>query len=294
MELQWPLIVFTTFVCLSAGTLGVFSVASLRNEESVRNIAMPALIVVLVELIIGGLGSVFHLQTPARYFGQFGNVASGINHEIVGLALVGIMVVIWLFLHHRHGSVHTAVKVISLIVSLVLVFVMAQSYMMASIPAWNTILLPLYYFINAFLYGVLSLQVLKAFDKTQENFQPSHVVWIALVLSALSILAYMLFFGALSSGTYTDVLHVDISTVPPVDPATIATQLLTGEHALLFWGGIVGIGLVVTALAFGILAKYKSALAVKTCLIIALIAVVIGGVCFRVALYLAGAHFFIY
>lgn len=42
METQWPLVIFTLFVCLTCGTLGGMSILALKGQG--RNLQMTALI----------------------------------------------------------------------------------------------------------------------------------------------------------------------------------------------------------------------------------------------------------
>jgi anaerobic dimethyl sulfoxide reductase subunit C (anchor subunit) len=297
MELQWPLIVFTTFICLSAGTFGSIAIASLK--EKYETIQLPGLIFAFVALIIGGLASVLHLQTPTRYFAQFGNISSGINQEIGMIALVGILMVIYFIQLRRNGNANKVIKILSALLSLALVLVMSHSYLMPAIPAWNTLLLPLYYVLHALLLGVLVTVVLLAIG-TAESAQGSKLNTAALAVLgvfALSIAAYTFYFTSLSSGAYSAVLHVDTTTVPPVDPATIGARLISGDLALLYWGAVIGIGLILPLVVLLIARKAsggQAATLISTSAIIGIVAVIVGGLAFRVLLYFAAASVFIY
>jgi len=351
MELQWPLIIFTTFICLAAGLFGALQVAALLDKAYER-VEEKGLIIAFVLLIIGGLSSVLHLRTPSRYFGQFGNVTSGINHEIIGMAIVGLLMVIVFYQLKRNGEVSKALRIISVIFCAVLVFVMGHSYIMPSIPIWNTYLLPVFYLANAALLGALCLGALmtsgrdgmltetsfsaeptsreenqsedkkdsakqseeKAESKderaqaslTSSDRLAEHVSWpapwgkaglICLAVFAFAILAYLIYMAMLSQGGFTDVIHVDTTTVPPADPKDFAQTLLAGSNAALFWLGVVVLGLAVPAFAFFKANKTDSKTDVKTLLLyicLALLAVIIAGICFRVILYLGAAHSFIY
>ncbi|MDR1422670.1 MAG: dimethyl sulfoxide reductase anchor subunit [Coriobacteriales bacterium] len=297
MELQWPLIVFTTFICLSAGTFGSIAVVSLR--EDYRQIQLPGLIVAFAALIIGGGASVLHLQNPARYFGQFGNISSGINQEIIMMALVGIMMVVYFVQLRRRGDAGKMIKAISVVLSLVLVAVVGHSYMMASIPTWNTILLPIYYLINAILLGVLITALILVMGKSDAT-QGSRLVTVALLALgafALITLAYVFYIATLPGTVYTEVLHSDITTVPPVDPSTIGTRLLSGDLAFALWGAVVVLGLVLPMIILFVAKKAAEVgtprlMRGSTAASIAL--VVVGCLAFRALLYFAGASVFIY
>ena len=54
METQWPLVIFTLFVCLTCGTLGGMSILALKGQG--RNLQMTALITSAVSLVVGGIG----------------------------------------------------------------------------------------------------------------------------------------------------------------------------------------------------------------------------------------------
>jgi len=297
MELQWPLIIFTTFIVLSAGTFG--SVAIISLKEKYEQIQLPGLIIAFSALVIGGIASVLHLQTPERYFGQFGNIASGINQEIIMMALVGIMMVIYFILLKQRGNVNKAVKLISAVLSFFLVLVMAHSYMMAAIPAWNTILLPVYYLINALLLGVLVIVMLRTITQSDftQNSKLSTVAFVVLGVFALSVVAYVLYLTSLSGGVYSEVLYTDISIVPPVDPTTIGNRLIAGDLALIFWGVVIVVGLILPLGA--LLVARKTAQTNTATLATAsagtgIILVIAGSLAFRVLLYFAGASVFIY
>ena len=60
METQWPLVIFTFFVCVTCGLLGSMSLLALRDKG--RGVQMPALVASAASLVIGGIGSFLHLQ----------------------------------------------------------------------------------------------------------------------------------------------------------------------------------------------------------------------------------------
>ena len=56
METQWPLVIFTFFVCVTCGLLGSMSVLALKGQG--RDLQMTALIASAASLVIGGIGSI--------------------------------------------------------------------------------------------------------------------------------------------------------------------------------------------------------------------------------------------
>ena len=89
MELQWPLILFTTFVAWSAGLFGAQGAAALAGEG--RRAQMPALIGSAALLAVGGVAVFFHLEHFERIFNGFGNPTSGITQELVCVVVVGAL-----------------------------------------------------------------------------------------------------------------------------------------------------------------------------------------------------------
>lgn len=103
MELQWPLILFTTFIAWSVGVFGTQAIAAFKGEY--KNIQLPALIVSFVLLVIGGIAVFFHLEHWERIFNGFGNPTSGITQELIAIViLVVVMVIYFIFLRRDDAS----------------------------------------------------------------------------------------------------------------------------------------------------------------------------------------------
>ena len=139
MEIQVPLILFTTFLAWSAGTFGSLALCAAKGKATHTQI--PGLIVTLVLLGIGGISVCFHLAQPLHIFNGFGNPTSGITQELVAIVIMVIwMVVYFSFLRRNDNKVPLWCSIIAVIIAAALVIVMAHSYMMSARPAWNNIL----------------------------------------------------------------------------------------------------------------------------------------------------------
>ena len=134
MELQWPLILFTTFVAWAAGLFASQCVVALRG--GMQKAQMAAWIVAAILLVIGCIAVFMHLQHWERIFNGFGHMSSGITQELIGIVLLIVIAVIFL-VYLRKGKVPAWVSVVGIIIALGLVCVMGGSYMMAARPAWN-------------------------------------------------------------------------------------------------------------------------------------------------------------
>lgn len=138
MEIQIPLILFTTLLAWSAGLFGTQAVYAMKGKGA--DTQMLAVITSLVLLAVGGVAVLFHLQHALRIFNGFGNPTSGITQELVALIVLAIFMVIYFIMLCRHndGTVPTWLCICAIIFGVVLVAVCGHSYMMGSRPAWNT------------------------------------------------------------------------------------------------------------------------------------------------------------
>lgn len=139
MEIQWPLILFVAFCAASAGTFASQALLALKKEGAA--IQLPALIISVALLAVGGVAVLFHLAQPLHIFNGFGNPTSGITQELVAIVALAIVMVVYFVMIRQHdGQVPAWVAVLAVVLSLGLDVVCAHSYMMASIPAWDSAL----------------------------------------------------------------------------------------------------------------------------------------------------------
>ena len=142
MELQWPLIIFTTLLSWSAGLFAAQCACALKGEGT--RAQMPAWILAAGLLVVGGVAVFFHLEHWERIFNGFGHLSSGITQELIGIVVLAIVAVVYLaFL--RKDATPKWLAAAGIVAAAALVFVMGHSYMMAARPAWDS------------WFGVLSL-----------------------------------------------------------------------------------------------------------------------------------------
>ena len=141
MELQWPLILFTSLLACSAGLFASQADYALHGEG--KKAQLPALIVSVVLLAAAGIAVFFHLQHWERIFNGFGHITSGITQELIAIvAMVIVMVIYFVFLRRSEdgGSVPKWLGWLAVIIAFVLVMVCAHSYMMSARPTWTSVL----------------------------------------------------------------------------------------------------------------------------------------------------------
>ena len=294
MELQWPLILFTLFICWGAGTFGALGVmGALKRGDEVR---MPALAVSFAAIAIGGIAVTFHLEHWERIFNGFGHLSSGITQELIAVVIIMAVMAVY-FAFARKGKVPAWLGWTALAASALLVFAMAHSYLMDSRPVWDSVLLYLYYFANAALLGTLTMAVLcGAKGASADAVEPAVMSTIvASVAQTISLLAYAVMIPQMA-GKFSDVGYYFDPTAPLKglqDPVASLSGFLTGDQALLFWGGALVLGALVP-LALTVLSRKKQESMLTTLMAGSVLAVILGGLAFRAVLYSLGFATFMF
>ena len=154
MEIQWSLVLFTALTGGAGWMLACLAIDEFKGKAP-KAAFMGALVAIIV-LAVGGIASVTHLSHPENIMGALGHPTSGIFIEICLVGLTGLATLIYMILVKREAGAgaRKAMAVLAAIFGVVLSFMAGESYMMASQPAWNTILMPLGYLGTAMPFGV--------------------------------------------------------------------------------------------------------------------------------------------
>ena len=293
MELQWPLILFTFFTCLSCGFL--FMQGLLTYLGRAKEMQFKSLVASAVALAVGGIAVFMHLQHWERMFNGFGHITSGITQELIGVVFMGVAIVMFFLFMRRSedGQAPKWVAIVAMVVSVGMVFVMAHSYLMPAIPAWNTAMLIVFYLVNMVSMGALASLVLAAVVKQEDAYSllAQIAFWAALCMTVVYIAYAFLIQGATFAepGYYFDPTLPDVAvTVPGIEVA----RIMSGDLALPFWGGTVACGGVVAALCAYFAWKKPEKLGILPVACVGLLASVIGGLCWRCILYVAAFSIF--
>ena len=164
METQWPLVIFTLFVCLTCGTLGGMSILALKGQG--RNLQMTALITSAVSLVVGGIGAFLHLEHWERIFNGFGHITSGITQELIGCVALAIVIVAWFVVLRGGKPVPKALAWATLAVAVLMMVATAHSYLMPARPAWGLALVA-FYLGNACLLGAAAVWLISILKKDE-------------------------------------------------------------------------------------------------------------------------------
>ncbi|MBP2626577.1 MAG: Psr/DMSO reductase-like protein chain [Firmicutes bacterium] len=296
MSIQWPLVFFTLFVGLGCGIF-VGSVVLTEWCGKAKQIRTISSSIAIVALGVGGVSSTMHLGHPERMFGALGHPTSGIFMESTMIGLFGLAIIVYLLALRRNASDRTCkvIATIGAVLAVVLAFVNGHAYVIAARPAWNTLILPLLYVASAGVMGCFSLSVLLARTKYADTIATIAVTetaataetstttatttikratLIALAFQAVLLIAYL--------------IHVAVAPYPDITRSVM--RVLTGNLALLFWGGVVLLGfLVPTVLMTKFYTKNTESISPLTSVKLSLASVLVAGVAFRALMFLIGS-----
>ena len=287
MEIQIPLVIFTSFLAWAAGIFGTQCILALQKRGGA--VQLPALICSAVVLVVGGIAVVFHLTHPFNLFNGFGHITSGITQELIAIVLLAVAMVLFFLMLRRSedDTVPQWLAVVGLVLVCVLIVAMGHSYMMPSLPAWDTVLQLLSLLGAACVMGPATVAFIGAVKGVQIEGIGLLTVIGAAVNAVLSA-AYMFAMEA-SSATFQSFQYYFDPTLPDVamrQSEQITGAILAGEHAVAFWLGNVVVGCAVPAVLAALVMTGKipaeKALAVA---VVALVCAVIGTIVWRVLLY---------
>ena len=294
MELQWPLIVFTTLVAWSAGLFGTQALMAAFGTG--KRAQVPAWIASAVLLAVGGIAVFFHLEHWERIFNGFGHLTSGITQELIAIVVLAAVAVAYLVMLRKSddgASVPKWLAWLSVALSVVLVAVMAHSYTMAARPAWDSVLWILYVLGNACVLGPATFTlILGAAGSGERAEAPAGPVGLAALagsaLNAAGAIAFAAFLQ-LSAGSFADVGYYFDPTHPTKAMADAAATV--AAQAPLVWLGAVAVGALVPLVA-AFLGRRSGNW--RLWAPVAIVAALAGAVCMRVAFYNLGLSVFMF
>lgn len=283
MEIQIPLVIFTTLLSWSAGVFATQCFLAFKKRGA--EIQLASLIAAVVILAIGGIAVVFHLTHPFNLFNGFGHITSGITQELIAIVVLAVAMVLFFLMMRRRedGSVPAWLAMAGIVLCAVLVVVMGHSYMMAARPAWDSFLQVLSLAGAALVLGPATVALIAAV-KGVELPELGSYVRIGAVANAALTAVYMV------------VLQVSVGSIQyfsyVLDPTRPGHAMGEGSASSLLSGDcLMATALVVAGLVISVVAAFvgKKGSDAK----IPMAAVVVGGVlcaaALRTVMYLMGA-----
>jgi anaerobic dimethyl sulfoxide reductase subunit C (anchor subunit) len=289
MAVQWPLVVLTLFICLASGTFGGAGLLAILGKG--QKLQIPATIIALIALAIGGIASFLHLQHWDRAFNGFGNPTSGITQELIGI-VVFVLVLALYFIVSRRGETPKWAGVLALVVSIALVVVMTGSYLMPARPIWATPLLYVFYLSQMIAAGGAALWLLgAAVNADDSGVLAARITAVGGILIVIALAAYAVYISAVSLSAVGNYFDPTDPTKPMVETTGYGSQLLTGSLAAYFWIALIVGGVIAAVLG---LLKWRKGDGGMAFGAVALICTLGGGIAFRAALYVLGVSAFVF
>ena len=291
MELQWPLILFTTLTAWGCGVLGGAGALALKGAGKKSQQLLAILSCVL--LAAGGIAVFFHLQHWERIFNGFGHITSGITQELIVIVAFVVIAVAYFAMARKSedgGTLPKWMAALAIVISVVLAAVCAHSYMMPARPAWNSVLEVLSIVGAACLLGPATVAVVLA-AKGEDAAELGMPAVVGGAIGAVCTAAYAAYIQ-MAGGSFTEVGYYFDPTHPT--KAMVDAGAAIGDQAALLWLGAVVVGAIVP-LACCLLAKKKGdAASWKLFGAVAVVAALAGAICLRVAFYGAGLSVFMF
>ena len=287
METQWPLVIFTLFVCVTCGLIACMGILALKGKG--RDLQMTALIVSAISLVIGGIGAFLHLEHWERIFNGFGHLSSGITQELIGcVALVVVMVLWFVTLRKGEEKVPAWLSWVSIVVAIAMVCATGHSYLMPARAAWGVALI-VFYLANACLLGPVVLWgVAVARRDAEAEGVAINLAFIGAAIQLVGDAVYAVSVAMTSMPDHGYYADPTAMTTPPKAVTDLFEVMVSGAAAPMFWSAIV---CAVIVLVCAILARKKVGES-KVFLVLAAVAALATSLFFRVAVYQLGFSVF--
>ena len=238
MEIQWPLLIFSVLLGVTSGSFVFLAVGELKGMF--KNVRFSGALIALACLAVGGCVSVLHMGHPERATHLLGNLGSGLSKELFVVALMGIVAFAYLVLSRKdYPGASKVLGVLGGLLGLALPVVAGASYLIAARPAWDSAALPLMYLGAGLAMGMtlMCALVLLRGDSAREGGFALKLALAGVVIMVVTTVAYVVW----------------IAVAPYPAPSRSIDRLVSGDLAVMFWPGVVVIGMVVpvalTALA---------------------------------------------
>ncbi len=283
MAIQWPLLIFSVLLGITGGIFVFLGAGELKGKF--KEVRFIGALIALACLAVGGCVSVLHMGHPERATHLLGNFGSGLSKELLVVALMGIVSLVYVVLAKKdYPGASKVFGILGAVLGLVLPVVAGASYLIAARPAWDSAALPLMYLGAGLAMGALlmcGLVLLRGNAKEDGGFA-LRIALAAVVIMAVTSVAYVIW----------------IAIAPYQAPSRSIERLLAGDLAVMFWLGVVLVGLA-APMALTALACVKSTKGdagsgladpkkLAAFMFAAFACSVVGAVCLRVIMYGVG------
>lgn len=289
MELQLPLILFTTLIAWSAGLFATQCVCSVKNV--CQNCQLPAWICSAALLALSGLAVFTHLEHWERIFNGFGHLTSGITQELIAIVVLCAWMVVYFAMFRRNdGKIPAWCGGVAVALAVVLCVVMGHSYNMVARPAWDSVLQILSLVGGGLVMGPATVALIGALTGDDADLSLQNAV--GSIAGGVLMAVYLVSMSFAGGSMY----YLDSYNFDPVYPnaamyasSTAAVGPFTGEALV---PAIITIVAVLVAIAAAIMGKQQKNW--KTMAPVIVVAGFVAAVALRVVFYMNGVAAFNY
>ncbi len=228
MAIQWPLLMFSVFLGAASGIMIFLGIGEIRG--TFKKVRFPLSLIALILLAVGGCASALHLGHIDRALYILGNVGSAFSRELFAVGFTGLMTLIYVILSRKDYPGPTKVfGILAAIGGVLLPIIAGASYMMPARPAWDSFALPLMYLGTGVGMGfVLSAAyVFTKGDDVDKAFS-LQMALVGVIASVATMLIYVIW----------------VAIAPHPDATRSLMRLVGGDLAVVFWLGVVLVGIV--------------------------------------------------
>ena len=233
---------YVNYMKMSGGILGAQGLLTVLGKgKKMQNVA---LIAALVTLVVGGICVFMHLQHWERIFNAFGALLAGNGYGVSGITLelwgcvIEFIAIVLFFLFARRAEDGVAPKwvgVLAIIVGLALPMVTGDSYLMPSLPTWDTPLLIVYYLTNTiFMGGLAALVIAGVTGDTESRDFMVKTALVGAVAQLVVVLVYVFIING-SAGTYSADISFCSSLLPITSRQTPSSRSRSDSFKMHSW-----------------------------------------------------------
>lgn len=208
---ELPLVLFTVLAQTAVGTFLLFVFALLKTENKFsRQYLHNMLLIPLVLLGIGFMASVAHLGSPLRAFNSLNRIGeSMLSNEIASGAAFFITVSLYWLLAYTQKLPKILDKIwllVAGILGILFMVMMANVYLIQTVPMWNTLLTPLSFYLTVIIGGVTLGYALLEGNRWKEYSLTAlpYIFLLAFVVISVSVLYQSYHLGQFSQVNIAD------------------------------------------------------------------------------------------
>ena len=220
---EFALVIFTILTQMCVGMFCMSTVlpffVSHDDQGEVQRINDSIPFYIAPVMIGGMIVSLLHLGTPANCFHAIRNIGSSpLSREIALTGLFTGLICLLVFMRLKKiasKALYLVVSLLAVLAGLLLIYSMAQVYMLRTVPVWNSTFTLIQFFTTGFLLGTLALGSVYVFYFKKLKKDDLHqmvrlTVTITIIMLGIELAAIPLGLAGLAAGSETGLSSLKI------------------------------------------------------------------------------------